>query len=136
MWRTLPVDLGALRRVPYAVAQRLRVLPLVLNDHSLVVAIEDVTRRAVLDELEFVAQTKVVPALAVAADIDEVLKAAYARIGQGDDRGMIDAKDGWARQRRQQRGQAHREAWSAKSSRRRFRPRRRRSSKATTRSCA
>jgi type II secretory ATPase GspE/PulE/Tfp pilus assembly ATPase PilB-like protein len=86
-------DLGALRRVPFAVARRLHVLPLVLNDHSLVVAIEDVTRRAVLDELEFVAQTKVVAALAVAADIDEVLGKAYARIGQGDDLGMIDAKE-------------------------------------------
>jgi type II secretory ATPase GspE/PulE/Tfp pilus assembly ATPase PilB-like protein len=75
-----PVDLNALRRVPYAVAQRLRVLPLVLNESSLVVGIDDVTRHAVLDELEFVAQTKVVPALATAADIEEVLKTAYARI--------------------------------------------------------
>ncbi len=76
-----PVDINALQRIPYAIAQRLRVLPLVLNDTSLVVGVEDVTRHAVLDELEFVAQTKVVPALVCGDDIEQALVAAYARAG-------------------------------------------------------
>jgi type II secretory ATPase GspE/PulE/Tfp pilus assembly ATPase PilB-like protein len=86
-------DPEALRRVPLAVARRLHVLPLVVNEHSLVVAIEDVTRRAVIDELEFVAQTNVVAALATTADIDEALGKAYARLGQGAEGAAGDAKD-------------------------------------------
>jgi type II secretory ATPase GspE/PulE/Tfp pilus assembly ATPase PilB-like protein len=87
-------DVEALKRVPVAVARRLHVLPLALNENSLVVAIEDVTRRAVLDELEFIAQTNVVAALATTVDIDEALGKAYARIGQGGDAGAPDARDG------------------------------------------
>lgn len=79
-----PIELEALKRVPYAVAQRLHVLPLVLSDAALVVAMEDVTRHTALDELEFVAQIKVMPALASQQDIDRVLRGAYARIGEGD----------------------------------------------------
>jgi type II secretory ATPase GspE/PulE/Tfp pilus assembly ATPase PilB-like protein len=85
-------DADALKRVPIAVARRLHVLPLVLTEHALVVAIEDVTRRAVLDELEFVAQTNVVAALASTTDIDEALGRAYARIGQGAEGGVLEAK--------------------------------------------
>jgi type II secretory ATPase GspE/PulE/Tfp pilus assembly ATPase PilB-like protein len=44
---------------------------------------EDVTRRAVLDELEFATQMKVVPALVAQEDIDQTLGAAYSRIGRG-----------------------------------------------------
>jgi len=76
-----PVEVNALRRVPFAVAQRLRVLPLVLTETSLVVGIDDVTRRAALDELEFVTQTKVVPALAPANEIEQALKTAYTQNG-------------------------------------------------------
>jgi type II secretory ATPase GspE/PulE/Tfp pilus assembly ATPase PilB-like protein len=76
-----PVEANALRRVPFAIARRLHVLPLVLSESHLVVGIEDVTRRAALDEIEFVAQTKVIPALATQDDIDQALNAAYARIG-------------------------------------------------------
>jgi type II secretory ATPase GspE/PulE/Tfp pilus assembly ATPase PilB-like protein len=76
-----PVEVEALRRVPMAVAQRLRVLPLVLNEAALVVGVEDVTRHAILDELEFTAQTKVVPALVVAADFEQTLRAAYTQVG-------------------------------------------------------
>jgi type II secretory ATPase GspE/PulE/Tfp pilus assembly ATPase PilB-like protein len=91
-----PVEVNALRRVPYTVAQRLHVLPLVLNETSLVVGIEDVTRRAALDELEFITQTKVVPALASPNDIDQALRTAYARIGYttGDGGGPDGAAEG------------------------------------------
>ena len=74
-------EVDALRKVPFAVAQRLRVIPLLLTDANLVVGIDDVTRRKALDELEFVAQIKVVPALASFDDIDQTLGRAYSRIG-------------------------------------------------------
>jgi len=86
-------DVAALRRVPVAVARRLHVLPLVLNDNSLVVAIEDVTRRSVLDELEFITQSNVVAALAMTSDIDEALGTAYARLGLAE-AGPATADDG------------------------------------------
>jgi len=76
-----PVEVNALRRVPFAIAQRLRVLPLVLTETAIVVGIDDVTRRAALDELEFVTQIKVVPALAPPGEIDEALKTAYSQNG-------------------------------------------------------
>ncbi len=79
--RRFPVDVDALQRIPYAVARRLHVLPLAMLEGRLAIAIEDVTRRADLDELEFVSQCKVMPALAIQQDIDDALPAAYARIG-------------------------------------------------------
>ena len=78
-----PVEVDALRRVPYAVAQRLHVLPLAMSKSALIVGIDDVTRRVALDEIEFVAQIKVIPALAAEAEIEKALGAAYARIGIG-----------------------------------------------------
>jgi type II secretory ATPase GspE/PulE/Tfp pilus assembly ATPase PilB-like protein len=76
-----PSEAAALRRVPYGIARRLHVLPLVLNEASLVVAIDDVTRQATLDELEFIAQIKVVPALAGTGAMDDAIKSAYADLG-------------------------------------------------------
>lgn len=90
-----PVEVEALRRVPYNVAQRLRVLPLAVNEGTLVIGIDDVTRHTALDELEFVAQTKVVPALVSSVDLEAALKAAYARVGISDDSAAI-AFDGAA----------------------------------------
>jgi len=78
-----PIETNALQRVPYAIAERLRVLPLMLSDTLLVVGMEDVTRRAALDELEFATQTKVVPALVAQEEIDRLLGPAYGRIGYG-----------------------------------------------------
>ena len=92
-----PVEAGALRRVPFAVAQRLHVLPLVLSESTLVVGIDDVTRRVALEELEFVSQLKVVPALASLEEIDAALGTAYSRIGSGPGAGAEDgapAQDG------------------------------------------
>jgi type II secretory ATPase GspE/PulE/Tfp pilus assembly ATPase PilB-like protein len=78
-----PIEIGALQRVPFAIAQRLRVLPLMVNDQVLVVGLEDVTRRKALDELEFATQTKVVPALVTQEAIERLLGTAYNRIGDG-----------------------------------------------------
>jgi Type II secretory pathway, ATPase PulE/Tfp pilus assembly pathway, ATPase PilB len=76
-----PVEVEALKRIPYAIARRLHVLPLAMLDGRLAIGVEDVTRRAALDEIEFVSQCKIVPALATQQDIDDALPVAYARIG-------------------------------------------------------
>ncbi len=78
-----PVETSALQRVPFAIAQRLRVLPLMLNDNLLVVGLEDVTRRKALDEVEFATQTKVVPALVSQDAIERLLGPLYSRVGRG-----------------------------------------------------
>jgi len=76
-----PADADALKRVPGAVAARLRALPLMVRGASLVVAVDDPGRRSVVDELEFVAQCKVLPVLAQHGDIMTAIRAAYARLG-------------------------------------------------------
>ena len=54
-------DPDALNKVPFSVAARLRALPLMLRDTSVIVALEDPSKRALLSELEFVTQCKIVP---------------------------------------------------------------------------
>ena len=76
-----PAEPEALRRVSYAVASRLRVMPLLVRDGRLVVALEDPSRRAALEEIEFTADIKVVPVLARARSLDATLHAAYEKIG-------------------------------------------------------
>ena len=74
----------ALRRLPLAAARRLEVLPLLLREGRLMVAMEDPTRRAVIDEVEFIAQLKVVPALARVGAVALSVSSAYARIGAAE----------------------------------------------------
>jgi hypothetical protein len=77
-----PVEPDALRRIPFAVAQRLRLMPLLIRDGRLVVALDDpARRRTAVEEAEFSAQMKVVPVLAQCRDIDDALQAAYEKIG-------------------------------------------------------
>jgi type II secretory ATPase GspE/PulE/Tfp pilus assembly ATPase PilB-like protein len=77
-----PAEADALRRIPHAVAQRLRLMPLLIRDGRLIVALDDpARRRAAVDEAEFSAQMKVIPVLAQCRDIDEVLEAAYGKMG-------------------------------------------------------
>ncbi len=78
-----PADAAALKKLPYQNALRLGVMPLLLlGDGRLVVAIDDPSRRgAALAEVEFIAQTKVVPVLAQCKDMDEALFAAYSAAG-------------------------------------------------------
>jgi type II secretory ATPase GspE/PulE/Tfp pilus assembly ATPase PilB-like protein len=79
-----PAEAEALRTMPLAVALRLRLMPLLIRDSRLVVALDDpARRRAAVDEAEFVAQMKVVPVLARCRDIDDVLHSAYEKIGAG-----------------------------------------------------
>ncbi|MEY3253932.1 MAG: hypothetical protein RL227_2905, partial [Pseudomonadota bacterium] len=58
-----PVDSEAVARLPYAVASRVPVLPLMMRGGRLVVAVEDPSDRRRLEEIEFAAQCKLVPVL-------------------------------------------------------------------------
>jgi len=78
-----PVEAEALRKAPYSLAARLNVLPLLLRSSRLIVAMEDPSRRDIIEELEFAAQAKVVPALATAAELTRVLPQVYDRFGLG-----------------------------------------------------
>ncbi|HUP08308.1 MAG TPA: ATPase, T2SS/T4P/T4SS family, partial [Caldimonas sp.] len=78
-----PAEPEALRRLSYAVASRLRVIPLLVREGRLVVGLEDPSRRAALEEIEFTADMKVVPVLARSRSIDATLHAAYEKIGAG-----------------------------------------------------
>ncbi|MDE2079812.1 MAG: Flp pilus assembly complex ATPase component TadA [Burkholderiales bacterium] len=76
-----PADAEAVARLPYAVASRLPALPLLLRGGRLVVAVEDPSNRARLDELEFAAQCKVVPVLARSGVLQAAVDRAYEKIG-------------------------------------------------------
>ncbi len=76
-----PVEPDAVNKLPYAVAKRLEVLPLVLRDGRLVVAMEDPTRRDALDEVEFITQLKVTPTLAKIGTLQFAVPSAFERFG-------------------------------------------------------
>jgi type II secretory ATPase GspE/PulE/Tfp pilus assembly ATPase PilB-like protein len=78
---TFPVEQAACKAVPLAMAERLQVLPLILRDGRLVVAMEDPTRRPAISELEFTTQCKVVSALASVGTVMPALVPAYRRHG-------------------------------------------------------
>ena len=79
---TFPVEPEALRKVAYLVATRLKVMPLLLREGKLVVALDDPAgRRGAVDEIEFIVQMKVVPVLALTRSIESTLHAAYEKIG-------------------------------------------------------
>ena len=79
---TFPIEADALRTLPYAVALRLAVVPLLVRDGRLIIALDDpVRRRSITEEIEFSAQMKVVPVLAHTHSLEAVLYAAYEKIG-------------------------------------------------------
>ena len=82
---TFPVDTQALRKLPFSIAARLRVLPLLVRDGRLVIALEDPERRrAVTEEVEFSAQMKVLPVLAQSRSMEARTHAVYEQIGAVD----------------------------------------------------
>ncbi|WP_418321379.1 GspE/PulE family protein [Piscinibacter sakaiensis] len=84
-----PVETAALKLIGFQVAQRLQVLPLLLRDGRLVIALDDpARRRKTVDEAEFFAQMKVVPVLAQSRSIEHAIRREYGRIG---DTGGVDA---------------------------------------------
>jgi type II secretory ATPase GspE/PulE/Tfp pilus assembly ATPase PilB-like protein len=78
---TFPVEQAACKAIPFAMADRLQILPLVVRNGRLMVAMEDPTRRSAIAELEFTAQCKVVATLAKLGTIPGALSAAYHHHG-------------------------------------------------------
>ncbi|MES2960216.1 MAG: ATPase, T2SS/T4P/T4SS family [Pseudomonadota bacterium] len=76
-----PIEVEAVKRLPFSVARRMVVLPLLMRGAQLVVAMADPSRRAEIDELEFISQLKIVPALAHAETLPAVIAATYQRFG-------------------------------------------------------
>ena len=85
-----PAEPEALRVLAYTVASRLRVMPLLIREGRLVVALDDPSRRSALDEVEFSADMKVVPVLARGTSIDAALHAAYEKLGSAVNKKMED----------------------------------------------
>ncbi len=76
-----PVDADALRRVPLTTARKLRIVPLLWRAGTLIIAAEDPSRRATIDELEFLLQCKVVPALSSTPLDTRTITEIYGRFG-------------------------------------------------------
>jgi type II secretory ATPase GspE/PulE/Tfp pilus assembly ATPase PilB-like protein len=76
-----PVEPDAVRALPYNIARRLQVMPLLLRGGQLVVAMADPSRRSDVDEIEFVTQLKLVPALAPADALPAAIATTYQRFG-------------------------------------------------------
>ena len=82
---SFPAETEALRKLSFTLAMRLRVMPLLVRDGRLVVALDDpARRRAAVEEIEFSAQMKVVPVLTQSRSIEAVLQVAYEKIGGTD----------------------------------------------------
>jgi type II secretory ATPase GspE/PulE/Tfp pilus assembly ATPase PilB-like protein len=74
-------DTDALAKVPYTLASREKVLPLLLRKGRIVVAMEDPTRGKLIEEIEFTAGCKVTPALVLPGLIGHAIDTAYTKIG-------------------------------------------------------
>ncbi|GAB4563736.1 MAG: ATPase, T2SS/T4P/T4SS family [Rhizobacter sp.] len=77
-----PFEDDAIRKLPYSVAVRVLVMPLMIREGRLVIALDDpVRRRSTVDEVEFITQMKCVPVLAQSGSLEDVLFKAYEKIG-------------------------------------------------------
>jgi len=77
-----PAAAEALRKVNHGAARRLQVMPLMIHEGRLILALDDpVNRHTAIDEVEFIAQMKVVPVLGECRDLEGVLHKAYEKIG-------------------------------------------------------
>ncbi|MDH4290482.1 MAG: pilus assembly protein PilB, partial [Aquincola sp.] len=72
-----PIEAEAVRALPFSVARRMQVLPLLLRGTQLVVAMPDPSRRGEIEELEFITQLKVVPALAQGDGLPQTIAETY-----------------------------------------------------------
>jgi type II secretory ATPase GspE/PulE/Tfp pilus assembly ATPase PilB-like protein len=85
-----PAAAEALRKISHGVARRLQVMPLTIHDGRLIVALDDPAgRRPAIDEVEFIAQMKVIPVVGQCLDLDSVLHKAYEKIGAPADGGLV-----------------------------------------------
>jgi len=86
-----PASAEALRRVSQGAALRLQVMPLMVSGGRLVAALDDPSsHHAAIDDLEFIAQAKVVPVLAQCRNLNQILQQAYGKIGATDATAAID----------------------------------------------
>ena len=85
--KTFRIPPEILKRIPAAVAQRFQTLPVAESDNALVVAIENPMDMAKLEELRFIAGTKLLPVMASGDDIRAALEKAY-----GEARGVAVAE--------------------------------------------
>ena len=92
---SFPTEAEALRKLPFALAHRLNVLPLLLRDRTLVVAMQDPSQRKTLEEVEFASGCKVACVLARQHDIESALREAYARLGEDIGPGASIEADGF-----------------------------------------
>ena len=76
-----PAEPAALARIGKSLATRLRVMPLMMRQDRLVVAMEDPSRARALDEVEFAAGGKVIPVLAMAGTLSDGLERGYQSLG-------------------------------------------------------
>lgn len=77
-----PVAVDALRTISHGVARRLQVMPLMIHEGRLILAMDDpASRHAAIDEVEFISQKKVVPVIGECLVLDTVLYKAYGKIG-------------------------------------------------------
>ncbi len=76
-----PIEAEALRTVPFSTAMRLAIMPLLLRDKMLVIATGDPTRRDMLEELEFMLETRVIATLGDEQQIQQILSETYDKYG-------------------------------------------------------
>ena len=76
---------AALKRLPAAVASRYQVLPLAEAENALVVAVDNPMNMERMEEVRFIAGTKLIPVMASAQDIKEALETAYKQDREFDD---------------------------------------------------
>jgi type II secretory ATPase GspE/PulE/Tfp pilus assembly ATPase PilB-like protein len=77
---TFKPQIEALARLPVDLARTLEVLPLVHRAGRLVVAMHDVTRQAVLEQLQTLTHCTVAPALAGTGDLKAAIERGYERL--------------------------------------------------------
>ncbi len=76
-----PIEASALQKIPLVMAQRLAIMPLLLRDNLLVVAALDPTRRDMIEELEFLLQTRVITTLGDELQIEQAQTETYEKFG-------------------------------------------------------
>ena len=79
--KLFPIDAAALQKIPMVTARRLNVLPLLARDNLTVVAAVDPTQRKMIEELEFLVQSRVVAALGDEQQIKLKIREAYEKFG-------------------------------------------------------
>jgi len=75
---------GALKRIPAAIASRYNVLPIAEVETGLVVAVDDPINMERMEEVRFVAGSKLIPVMATAQEIRQALALAYGPAADPD----------------------------------------------------